>query len=114
MSVRLFHKNARLVFVVSRRGPGEETWWSPHLAARDWGPILMPALELLALPAARTSGGCLTCRLGSMDWTNDRYWSTITVRFAAGSSRKRQLVCAALLKAARYRTVGRNFSSAEP
>jgi hypothetical protein len=103
MSVRLFHRNARLVFVVARRGPGDETWWSPHFSPREWGAILAPALELLALPAARAAAGCVTCRLGSMDWTNARYWSTITVRFGAGSSKKRQLVCAALLKAARYR-----------
>lgn len=103
MSVRLFHKNARLVFVVARRGPGEETWWSPHLAPRDWAAVLVPALDLLVLPAARTPTG-LTCRLGSIDWTVGGYWSTITLRLGVGSAKKRQLVCAALLKAARYRT----------
>ena len=102
MSVRLFHKNARLVFVVSRRGPGGETWWSPHRAPREWAAVLAPALDLLVLPPRIAAGG-LTCRLGSVDWTNERYWSTITVRFGAGSATKRKLVCAALLRAARYR-----------
>jgi hypothetical protein len=103
MSVRLFHKNARFVFVVSRRGPGRETWWSPHLAARDWGAVLHPALQLLALQPDPAAGGCMNCRLGSLDWTNERYWSTISVRFDRGSATKRTLVCAALLRAARYR-----------
>lgn len=103
MSVRLFHKDARLVLVVSRRGPGDETWWSPHRRARDWRRVLAPALELLALPPAAEGTDRLTCRLGSIDWTNHRYWSTITARFGAGSPTKRQLICAALLKAARYR-----------
>jgi hypothetical protein len=101
VSVRLFHKGARLVFVVSRRGPGDETWWSPHRAPREWAAVLAPALDLLVLPP-HTEPGCLTCRLGSVDWTNARYWSTITVRFGAGSAQKRKLVCAALLRAARY------------
>lgn len=102
MSIRLFHKNARLVFVVSRRGPADETWWSPHRAPREWDAVLAPALDLLALPP-QVAAGRVTCRLGSVDWTNERYWSTITVRFDAGSPQKRKLVCAALLKAARYR-----------
>lgn len=103
MSVRLFHKNARWVFVVSRGEPGRETWWSPHLAARAWGAVLAPALDLLALrPEPPTAGG-VRCRLGSVDWTNARYWSTISVRLDGGSETKRKLVCAALLRAARYR-----------
>jgi len=102
VSVRLFHKDARLVFVVSRRGPGNETWWSPHRAPRQWAAVLAPALDLLAL-GPHVAAGCVTCRLGSMDWTNERYWSTITVQFDAGSPQKRKLVCAALLRAARYR-----------
>jgi hypothetical protein len=103
VSVRLFHKNARLVFVVSRRTAGHETWWSPHFAARDWGALLQPALQLLALGPDPAAGGCVKCRLGSVDWTNERYWSTITVRFDTGSPTKRKLVCTALLRAARYR-----------
>jgi hypothetical protein len=102
VSVRLFHKDARIVLVISRREPGQETWWSPQRAPRDWGAVLQPALELLALRPDAASGGRVNCRLGSLDWTNHRYWSTISVRFDAGSPTKRKLVCAALLRAARY------------
>ena len=103
MSVRLFHKNARLVLVASRDGAGGQTWWSPHRAPRDWPAILTPALTLLALDPVEGATGPLRFRIGSMDWTNVRYWSTITLRFDGGTERKRELVAAALLKAARYR-----------
>lgn len=104
MSVRLFHKNARLVFV-SRRAAGQQTWWSPHLAPRDWRAVLAQALGLLELNPQPAGNYSVRFRIGTLDWTNERYWSTITLRFNAGSDRKRELVAAALLKAARYRIV---------
>ena len=103
MSVRLFHKNARIVLVRSKTGSAEQIWWSPHLAPRDWATVLHPALDLLVLAPEEREESTLRFRLGSMHWTNARYWSTITLRFDAGSDRKRELVATALLKAARYR-----------
>jgi hypothetical protein len=107
MSVRLFHKHARLVLVRSRHGAGDETWWAPHLAPRNWTAILAPALRLLTLEPDPRGESAIRFRIGSMHWTNGRYWSTITLRFDAGSERKRALVAAALLKAARYSLAGR-------
>jgi hypothetical protein len=102
MSVRLFHKGTRLVFVVGREGAGVETWWSPHLAPRDWTAILLERLDLLALAPVPENGAALACRLGRIEWTAAAYWSTISVRLDRGSDTKRSLVAAALLNAARY------------
>lgn len=103
MSVRLFHRGARLVFVVRRLAPGDVRWWSPSIMPTDWGAILGRQLELLGLPSQRGEGGMsLSCRLGEIDWTIARRWSIIALRLDAGSETKRRLVAAALLRAARY------------
>jgi hypothetical protein len=102
MSVRLFHKGARLVLVVRRTGAGIESWWSPHLAPGDWGPILRRPLELLSLSPLLVGGTALDCALGRIEWTARRYGSTIAVRLERGSNTKRTLVTVAVLKAARY------------
>jgi hypothetical protein len=103
VTVRLFHRGARLVFVV-RRGPtGDQRWWSPHLSPPDWRGILTRGLALLGLPAQQESGGsALICRIGRVEWTSGRRCSMIALRFTHGSELKRRLVAAALLKAARY------------
>lgn len=102
MSVRLFHKGARIVLVVRRARTGVESWWSPHVTPRDWTPILHPRLELLALSPLAERTTALACSLGRIEWIAGRYWSTISVRLERGSDEKRRLVTAALLKAARY------------
>jgi hypothetical protein len=102
MSVRLFHKGARIVLVTRRDRAGVESWWSPHFTSRDWSPILEARLTLLTLSPASGGSNSLTCRLGRIEWTAGRYWSRIFVRFERGSDRKRTLVTTALLKAARY------------
>jgi hypothetical protein len=102
MSVRLFHKGARIVVVVRRAGAGVESWWSPHVAPRDWAPIFRARLELLALSPVSEGDAALVCNLGRIEWTAERYWSTISVRFERGSDTKRTLVAAAVLRAARY------------
>ena len=102
MSVRLFHKGARIVLVVRRRSAGVEVWWSPHVAPCDWAPIFRARLELLALSPISEGDAALACSLGRIEWTAERYWSRISVRVERGSETKRTLVTAALLKAARY------------
>ena len=102
MSVRLFHKGARIVLVVRRERAGVEWWWSPHVVSRDWSPIFRARLELLALSPMPEGDAALTCRLGRMEWTAAAYWSRISVRLERGSETKRTLVTAALLNAARY------------
>lgn len=102
MSVRLFHKGARIVLVVRRERAGVESWWSPHFGPREWAPILRAQLELLALSPNAESDASLACRLGRIKWTIGRYWSKISVRLERGSEAKRTIVAAALLKGARY------------
>ena len=102
MSLRLFHKGARTVLVVRREGAGLQSWWSPHVTPFDWAPILRARLEVLALSPISQGNAALACSLGRIEWTDGRYWSTISVRFERGSDLKRTLVTAALLRAARY------------
>jgi hypothetical protein len=102
MSVRLFHKGARIVVVVRRQSAGVESWWSPYVAPHGWAPFLRPRLEWLALSPTSEGPAALACSLGRIEWTAGRYWSTISVRLERGSDTKRTLVTAALLKAARY------------
>jgi hypothetical protein len=106
MSVRLFHRGARLVLVVRRRSAGDETWWSPHFTIPGWAEILGRQLGLLGLPPAAEAAGRLTIRLGEINWIAASYWSIITLRLHAGSDVKRRLVATALLKAARYARPG--------
>jgi hypothetical protein len=103
MSVRLFHRDARLVFVVRRFAAGDERWWSPHIAIPDWCAIFSAQLTLLGLDAGPDArGSSLSCRLGHIGWTTSRRWSMIVVRLTKGSDTKRRLVAGALLRAARY------------
>ena len=102
MSVRLFHRGARLVLVVRRERPGRETWWAPHQRPHDWATLLARPLSLLGLSPRREALQSVVCALGRIEWTVGRHWSTIRVDLDRGSEKKRRLVTAALLKAARY------------
>ncbi|MGH9385392.1 MAG: hypothetical protein ACRD2N_14010 [Vicinamibacterales bacterium] len=102
MSVRLFHRGARIVLVVRRGSAGVESWCSPHLAPREWAPIFRRRLDVLALSPVSEGDTALACSIGRIEWTALRYWSTISVRLERGSATRRTLVTAALLKAARY------------
>jgi hypothetical protein len=102
MSVRLFHRGARLVFVVRHRPPGHARWWAPALRRHDWGSILLHPLVLLGLEPHLEKHQSISCRLGRVVWTSGPYWTTIDLHLSGGSSTKRKLVAAAILKAARY------------
>ena len=106
MSFRLGHAGSRLVLVIGRRSHGRETWWSPHLRSRDWGAILTVPLSLLGLAPRAAGSTALCCGLGEVTWREGRWGSTIEVRLEGGSARKRRLVLAALLRAARYARSG--------
>jgi hypothetical protein len=101
MSVRLFHRGARLVFVVRRTAAGCERWWSPGRGPHKWGTILQEPLALVGL-GPDLDDRSVTCRIGRVAWTQSRHWATIDVEFHGGSVTKRALVATALLKAARY------------
>jgi hypothetical protein len=100
--VRLFHKGARLVFVVRRAAPGHERWWSPCWSPHDWRTILHGPLALVGLDPRPDGSSSLICRIGRVEWTHARRWARIDLRLEGGSVTKRQLVATALLKAARY------------
>jgi hypothetical protein len=102
MSVRLFHRGARLVFVARHRPPGDARWWAPSLQQHDWGSILLRPLVLLGLEPHLDDPESISCRLGRLVWTSGAYWTTIELHLNGGSTTKRKLVAAALLKAARY------------
>ena len=102
MSIRLFHKGARIVLVTWRGSAGAESWWSPHRSPHHWAPILHARLALLALSPTADGKAAVVCRLGRIEWTPGRYWSTISVRLERGSVTKRTIVTAALLNAARF------------
>ena len=109
MNLGLGHAGARFVLVIRRRSPGDETWWSPRSLGgrtRDWGTILAAPLSLLALVPRATEPATLRCGLGEIAWREGRLGSTIDVRLTGGSERKRRLVVAALLRAARYARSG--------
>jgi len=112
MSVRLFHRGARLVLVVQRIAAGDERWWSPHLRVPDWRAILEAQLALLGLPPhTGDAPGVVRCGSGEITWIDRRAWSTIDVRLRRGSEKKRRLVAMALLKAARYARQPRDAQS---
>lgn len=102
MSVRLFHRGMRIVFVVRRGTDGAVRWWVPSVRPHNWAAILRRPLELLELDPRIDGSSTITFRLGRMGWTVSRCWSTIWLRLERGSGPKRTLVAAALLKAARY------------
>lgn len=107
MSIRLFHRGARLVLVVRRRAAGDETWWAPHVTVPRWTEILGGQLRLLGLSAEpAATAGRLTFRLGEINWITASRWSIITLQLQGGSDVKRRLIAAALLKAARYARPG--------
>jgi hypothetical protein len=104
MSVRLFHKNARLV-LVRRRQEAETTshrWVSLHWFPHPWGRIFTTALGHLDLAPVEPAPGHLRFALGELRWTGVRCWTTINLTLAHGSRKKRELVASALLRAARY------------
>lgn len=100
MSVRLFHKGARVVLVVARREgehESEHRWIGLHLLPHQWTQIFRTALAMLDLQGPD--------RGVDLRWTPSRCWTRIELRLTQGSLRKRQLIAAALLKAARYQVL---------
>ena len=105
MSVRLFHRGARLVLVLRRTADGDQRWWAPFRRPDDWGEVLKQPLALLDLEPQLDGPGTITCSIGRVKWTRSCRW--IDLQFNRGSATKRRLVAGALLKAARYGRPGR-------
>lgn len=100
MSVRLFHRDARVVLAFGAHD-GVHTWRALHRGALDWGAILAPPLRLLGFDP-EPGGDRLVFGGGSLDWTTGPLWTTIRLRLPACSEKKAGLLAAGLLKAARY------------
>ena len=115
MKIRLFHKDARWVWVLRRRdldapdpggGPlSEHRWLAVHFSSYPWAEIFRVALERLPVTTTPAGGGFgfdFDNNGGDLRWTPGRYWTTISLRLTSGSLLKRQLIAGTLLKAARY------------
>jgi hypothetical protein len=106
MSVRLFHRGGRLVIRTGRAGRQASTWRALHLRPIAWQDVFRPALELLGFTVEAEEGALRfgPSHGGSIRWTRGAFWTTIRVQLPACSSKKTELLAAALLKAARYRS----------
>ncbi len=126
MSVRLFHRGGRLVVRAGRTGSQVSIWRALHLRPIAWQDVFRPALVLLGFTVETEDGALrfgtgpsttagtnpstmLGAGSGSIHWTRGAFWTTIRVELPRGSPpssmKKMDLLAAALLKAARYRSV---------
>jgi hypothetical protein len=121
MSIRLFHRGGRLVMRSSRASRQASTWRALHLRPVVWEDVFRPALALLGFTVENEDGALrfgtspstglgtgpsttAGMSTGSIRWTRGAFWTTIRVQLPACSAKKRDLLAAALLKAARYRS----------
>lgn len=101
MSVRLFHRHARLV-IPRAGGTHTFTWLAFHRRPVPWSGIFAPALALVGFAAQRESNGLRFGEGGSLRWTNRSLWTTIQLQLPPCPEKKAVLLAAGLLKAARY------------
>jgi hypothetical protein len=101
MSVRLFHRGARLVAHV-RSGDGERVWVAFHRAPLGWGDLFAPALLLVGFSSRRDGEAVRFGDGGSIHWTRGAMWTTIRLRLPRCSEKKAALLASGLLKVARY------------
>ena len=113
MSVRLFHRGGRLVMRSSRASRQVSTWRALHVRPVAWEDVFRPALALLGFTVENADGALrfgtgpaatAGVSTGSIRWTRGAFWTTIRVQLPVCSAKKAELLAAALLKAARYRS----------
>ena len=104
MSVRLFHRGGRLVMRTGRTGNQVSTWRALHLRPIAWQDVFRPALELLGFTVETGDGVLRFGETGCIRWTRGAFWTTIRLQLPRCSVKKGDLLAAALLKAARYRS----------
>jgi hypothetical protein len=100
MSIRLFHRGARLVIPLSS-SDASCVWWALHFRPVEWARIFRPSLDLLGLTGEDTAGA-LRFSGGGLDWTSGAFWTTIRLQLPPCSPKKAALLASGLLKAARY------------
>ena len=101
MSVRLFHRGARLVVRVDA-GEREYAWYALHRKSIEWAELFVPALLLVGFSCDQHGDGIRFGDGGSIHWTKGALWTTIRLRLPPCSEKKATLLSAGLLKAARY------------
>ena len=101
MSIRLFHRGARVVAPVGS-GDGERVWVAFHRAPLAWAELFGPALLLLGFGCERDGEAVRFGDGGSIHWTRGGMWTTIRLRLPRCSERKAALLASGLLKVARY------------
>ena len=101
MSVRLFHRGARLV-IRRRRVAGSAHWHAIHRRPVAWENIFGAALSLIGHRAVPDTHGLAFGDGGAVHWTRGAMWTTIRLRLPPCSAKKAELLEAGLLKAARY------------
>jgi hypothetical protein len=101
MSVRLFHRGARLV-AHARTDDAERVWIAFHRAPLVWADLFAPALLLVGFSCERDGEGVRFGEGGSIHWTRGAMWTTIRLRLPRCSEKKAALLASGLLKVARY------------
>jgi hypothetical protein len=106
MPIRFRPWDPRRRFVCPVPGRIRRRWIALHGAPPDWAELFTRALDLMMIEAAPAGGGlsglCLGGNAGQVRWRGARRWTVIDVELTGFSERKRALVVAALVKAARY------------
>ena len=110
MSVRLFHRDGRVVLRMGTPSRRVRTWRALHVRSIAWADVFGPALALLGFTTEAVEGG-LCFDDGSVRWTKRPFWTTIRLELPECSPKKEALLAAALLKAARYRSVATEVQS---
>ena len=89
----------------SSRGSRQvSTWRALHVRPVAWEDVFRPALALLGFTVEAGDRMLRFGETGSIRWTRGAFWTTIRVQLPACSAKKAELLAAALLKAARYRS----------
>ena len=82
MSVRLFHRGARLVIRWSQPSPDRVVWCAMHRRPVPWGQVFRPTLRLLGFATDEAVAG-LRFGTGSLDWTGGPFWTTLRLQLPA-------------------------------
>lgn len=104
MQLRIIRKNT---FILRLRSRDDEThsqraWLAFHRQPRNWEAEFSKALDLLMEePVALGDAVTFAGESGKIMWRQSGFWTIIRLKLGIYSKKKRQLIAAGLLKAAR-------------
>lgn len=104
MQLRIIRRNT---FIISLRRQDRETnsrytWLAFHRRPRNWGAEFSKALDLLMQePNVLANAVTFAGESGGIMWQRSGFWTIIRLELRIYSIKKRQLIAAGLLKAAR-------------